>query len=43
MEKLTHLKALEAEAIYIMRDYDLTEDKAREVSAALAERNTLKE
>jgi GPH family glycoside/pentoside/hexuronide:cation symporter len=30
-------------AIYIMRDYDLTEEKAREVSAALETRNTLKE
>ena len=30
-------------AIYIMRDYDLTEEKAREVSAALEKRNTLKE
>ena len=30
-------------AIYIMRDYDLTEEKAREVSAALEKRNTVKE
>ena len=29
-------------AIYIMRDYDLTEEKAREVSAELDKRNALK-
>jgi GPH family glycoside/pentoside/hexuronide:cation symporter len=30
-------------AIYVMRNYDLTEERAREVSAALAERNAVKE
>ena len=30
-------------AMYVMRNYDLTEERAREVSAALAERNAVKE